>query len=265
VRQIFPAAGPEIGPVPPAGARRDGGPAVTALAALYAYPDIPAGAAPWLRASMVASVDGAASLAGRSGGLSGPADRLVFSVLRSLADVIVVGAGTARAEGYRPVRDGEVWAPLRAARAPVPPIAVVTGRLGLNDDAPLLAGTASGARTIVLTTEAAPAARRARVARHADVIVAGRDAVSPAEAVDALAARGYRRVLVEGGPALLGQVSAAGLLDEVCLTVSPVLEGGHAGRILTAPPASPGAAGGLRLAHVLEDRGFLLCRYLRAR
>jgi len=82
--------------------------------------------------------------------------------------------------------------------------------------------------------------------------------------VDALAARGYRRVLVEGGPALLGQVSAAGLLDEVCLTVSPVLEGGHAGRILTAP-ASPGAAGGLRLAHVLEDRGFLLCRYLRAR
>jgi riboflavin biosynthesis pyrimidine reductase len=264
VRQIFPAAGPEIGPVPPASARRDGGPAVTALAALYAYPDVPAGA-PWLRASMVASVDGAASLGGRSGGLSGPADRLVFSVLRSLADVILVGAGTARAEGYRPVRVGEVWAPLRAGRAPVPPIALVTGRLDLNDDAPLLAGAASGARTIVLTTEAAPAARRARVAQRADVIVAGRDAVSPAEAVDALAARGYRRVLVEGGPGLLGQITAAGLLDEVCVTVSPVLEGGHAGRILTAPHASPGAAAGLRLAHVLEDGGFLLCRYLRAR
>ena len=266
MRQIFPvvAAGPEIGPVPPAGARRDGGPAVTALAALYAYPDIAPGAAPWLRASMVASVDGAASLGGRSGGLSGDADRLVFSVLRSLADVILVGAGTARAEGYRPVRDGEVWASLRAGRAPVPPIAVVTGKLDLNDDAPLLAGAASGARTIVLTTEAAPAARRARVARHADVIVAGRDAVSPAAAVDALAARGYRRVLVEGGPALLGQITAAGLLDEVCVTVSPVLEGGAAGRILTAPQAGPGAAARLTLAHVLEDHGALLCRYLRA-
>ena len=70
-----------------------------------------------------------------------------------------------------------------------------------TDDAPLLAGAARGARTIVLTTEAAPAARRARVARHADVIVAGRDAVPAGAAVDALAARGYRRVLVEGGPA----------------------------------------------------------------
>ncbi len=122
---------------------------------------------------MVASADGAAALDGRSGGLSGDADRLVFSVLRSLADVILVGAGTARAEGYRPVRPGEVWTALRDGRAPVPPIAVVTGKLDLNEDAPLLAGAAEGARTIVLTSQAAPAARRAAVARHADVVVAG--------------------------------------------------------------------------------------------
>jgi len=265
VRQIFPATAgaAEIGPIPAGGRRPEAAPVVTALGALYAYPDAAAGAAPWLRASMVGSVDGAASLAGRSGGLSGDADRLVFSVLRSLADVILVGAGTARAEGYRPVRDSEVWAALRAGRAPVPPIAVVTGKLDLNEDAPLLAGTAQ-ARTIVLTTGAAPAARRAAVARHADVVVAGRDAVSPAAAVGALAARGYRRVLVEGGPGLLGQITAAGLIDEVCVTVSPVLEGGHAGRILVGPRDGPGAATGLRLAHVLEDRGFLLCRYLRA-
>ncbi len=265
MRLIFPeAAGtPEIGPVPPGG-RQEAGPAVTALGALYAYPALAAGAAPWLRASMVASVDGAASLGGRSGGLSGDADRLVFSVLRSLADVILVGAGTARAERYRPVRDGEVWAALRDGRAPVPPIAVVTGKLDRSDDAPLLAGAAGGARTIVLTTEAAPAARRAAAARHADVVVAGRDTVSPAAAVAALAARGHRRVLAEGGPGLLGQIAAAGLLDEVCVTVSPVLEGGHAGRIMAAPQAWSGAAVGLRLAHVLEDQGFLLCRYLRA-
>jgi riboflavin biosynthesis pyrimidine reductase len=267
VRQIFPAAAgsPEIGPVPRGGSRREAGPAVTALAALYAYPDAAPGAAPWLRASMVASVDGAASLGGRSGGLSGPADRLVFSVLRSLADVILVGAGTARAEGYRPVRGAEVWAALRDGRAPVPPIAVVTGKLDLNGHSPLLAGSAEGARTIVLTTEAAPAARRAAVARHADVVVAGPDTVSPAGAVAALAARGYRRVLVEGGPGLLGQITAAGLLDEICVTVSPVLEGGHAGRILAAAQTRRDAATGLSLGHVLEDQGFLLCRYLRVR
>jgi riboflavin biosynthesis pyrimidine reductase len=264
VRQIFPApaGGPEIGPLPRGGARRDGGPVVTALAALYAYP---AGrAAPWLRATMVASADGAAALDGRSGGLSGDADRLVFSVLRSLADVILVGAGTARAEGYRPVRPGEVWTALRDGRAPVPPIAVVTGKLDLNEDAPLLAGAAEGARTIVLTSQAAPAARRAAVARHADVVVAGPGAVSPAAAVAALAARGYRRVLLEGGPGLLGQVAADGLLDELCVTFSPVLEGGRAGRILAAPQAGPGAAARLAIAHVLEDHGALLCRYLRA-
>jgi riboflavin biosynthesis pyrimidine reductase len=265
VRQIFPAAAgaAEIGPIPRRGQRQEAGPAVTALGALYAYPHAAAGAGPWLRASMVASVDGAASLGGRSGDLSGDADRLVFSVLRSLADVILVGAGTARAEGYRPIRDSEVWAALRVGRAPVPPIAVVTGKLDLNEHAPLLAG-AAGARTIVLTTEAAPAARRTALARHADVVVAGPDAVAPAAAVAALAARGYRRVLVEGGPRLLGQVTAAGLLDEVCVTVSPVLEGGHAGRIMAAPQSWSGAATGLRLAHVLEDHGFLLCRYLRA-
>ena len=264
MRQIFPApaGGPEIGPLPRGGARRDGGPAVAALAALYAYP---AGhAAPWLRATMVASADGAAALDGRSGGLSGDADRLVFSVLRSLADVILVGAGTARAERYRPVRPGEVWTALRDGRAPVPPIAVVTRKLDLNEDAPLLAGTAEGARTIVLTSQAAPAARRAALARHADVVVAGPDAVSPAAAVAALAARGYRHVLLEGGPGLLGQVAAEGLLDELCVTFSPVLEGGRAGRILAAPQAGPGATAWLTLAHVLEDQGTLLCRYLRS-
>ena len=162
MRQIFPAAagGPEIGPLPRGGARSDGGPAVTALAALYAYP-VPR-PAPWLRATMVTSADGAAAVDGRSGGLSGEADRLVFSVLRSLADVILVGAGTARAERYRPVRASEVWTELRDGRAPVPPIAMVTRKLDLNEDAPLLAPAAEGARTIVLTSQAAPAARRPR-------------------------------------------------------------------------------------------------------
>ena len=104
--------------------------------------------------------------------------------------------------------------------------------------------------------------------------MAGPDLVQPDAIIAALAERGYRRVLTEGGPRLLEQIVAAGLLDELCLTISPVLAGGRAGRIVTAPQAGglrAGQAGrparlgpaGLRLAHVLEDGGHLLCRYLR--
>ncbi len=256
MRKIFPADpdAPEIGP--------DG---VAALAELYAYPAPPAGAA-WLRANMIESVDGAGSLNGRTGGLSGDADRLVFRLLRSLADVILVGAGTAREEKYRPVREREIWPELREGRPPTPPIAVVTREIDLDLASPLLSGAAGGARTILLTTEQAPVGRRKDAAVHADVVVAGRDTVPPSAAVNALAARGYRNILVEGGPILLRQIAGAGLLDDLCLTFSPVLEGGSADRILAPAPASPAAftVARLRLAHVLEDDGSLLCRYLRA-
>lgn len=277
MRQIFPAAGAEFVPAAPGGRGPEAERAVAALAGLYAYPDAAAARpAPWLRANMIASVDGAASLNGLSGGLSGAADHLVFSVLRSLADVILVAAGTARAENYAPVRASEIWPQLRQGRPATPPIAVITRLLDLDAGGALLAGAPGQARTIVLTTQAAPAQRRDAAARHADVIVTGPDAVSPAAAVAVLAACGHRRVLVEGGPSLLGQISAAGLLDEICLTFSPVLAGGPAGRILSQPRADqpgadepradqpgPGLPEGLRLAHVLEDQGSLLCRYLR--
>jgi riboflavin biosynthesis pyrimidine reductase len=266
VRQIFPAAAepPETEPVAP-GAGQDA-PAVTALARLYAYPPAAARGAPWVRANMVESVDGAGWIDGRSGGLSGGADRLVFSVLRSLADVILVGAGTARAEKYRPVRQGQIWAALREGRPATPQLAVVTGKLDLDLDGPLLADPAAQPPVILLTTQAAPAARRADAAARADVIVTGPDSVTPAAAVDALAARGHRKILVEGGPNLLGQITGAGLLDELCVTFSPVLEGGRAGRILAAPAGEAawhGAATALTLGHVLEDGGSLFCRYLR--
>jgi riboflavin biosynthesis pyrimidine reductase len=265
VRQIFPAAagGPQIGLAEPGQAS----PAMLdVLAGLYAYPeDATRAARPWVRANMVASADGAAWLAGRAGGLSGPADRLVFSVLRSLADVILVGAGTARAERYKPVRDTEAFPRLREGRPVTPPIAVVSRALDLDLDGPLLAGVQPGwARTIVLTTEAAPPDRRAAAARHADVIVAGEDLVTAAGAIRALASRGFTRILAEGGPTLLGLIAAGRLLDELCLTYSPMLVGGDIGRIISASAGQGGSAAlaGLSLAHVLEDDGHLLCRYL---
>ncbi len=103
------------------------------------------------------------------------------------------------------------------------------------------------------------------------MIIGGEHEVTAAAAVSALASRGYREILAEGGPHLLGQLAAAGLIDELCVTISPVLAGGPAGRIIQGPaPASGGPASGaqasrLTLAHVLaDDHGYLMCRYLRA-
>ena len=240
------------------------------LAARYGYPD-QAGSAPyWLRANMVASLDGAATVGGRSGGLSGRADQQVFAMLRALADVVLVGAGTARVEGYRPVKprtEGVRWSWLREGRAPSPPIAVVTRRLDLDLESPLIAASPAHARTIVITTEAAPAERRAVVAATAELIVAGRESVDIVAAVTALAGRGHRRILTEGGPYLLSQIIEAGLLDDLCLTFSPVLAGPGADRIVAdiGPLREPGGvdARRLSLAHVLADDGHLICRYVR--
>lgn len=202
---------------------------------------------PWVMASMVASADGSAAVDGRSGPLGGPADRAVFQLLRSLADVILVAAGTARAERYRPAR-GQV----------PPPIAVVSRSLDLDLASPLFAE--ARARTIVVTCAAADPGRVAAVREAAEVIVAGDVRVDVAAAVAALGERGHRLVLCEGGPALLGQVAAAGLLDELCLTTSPILAAGAGPRILGGAALSPPLP--RRLATLLEDDGTLFARYL---
>jgi riboflavin biosynthesis pyrimidine reductase len=234
------------------------------LPGLYPYPPgVQNADRPWVRANMIASVDGAAALAGRSQGLAGPADQTVFGMLRALADVIVVGAATVRAEQYKPARISRRWAHLREGRPAAPPIAVITRSLDLDGAAALLTAPPEGARTIVITTRSSSPERRADAEKHADVIVAGDDRVDFREALTALAARGLRRVLTEGGPHVLGELACAALLDELCLTVSPLLAVGPAGRILAGCDGE--RAGLLRLVHVLEDRSYLLCRYLSAR
>jgi riboflavin biosynthesis pyrimidine reductase len=262
VRQIFPIAGTELAVAPTVTA----GPAPSAveeLAALYGNgQDSPTASGPLVRANMIASADGGAVVDGRSGPLGGPADRMVFAVLRSLADVIVVGAGTARTERYRPVRERDVWASLRGGRPPTPPIAVITRSLDLDKCSRLLTDAPASARTIVLTTSDASAQRRSVLARSATVLDVGRSTVDPARAISALADLGYRQVLTEGGPHLLGQFIAAGVLDELCLTISPVLAGPEPGRIVAGPGLQ--APEQLHLAHVLADDGSLLCKYVRA-
>jgi riboflavin biosynthesis pyrimidine reductase len=211
---------------------------------------------------MVASADGAASVKGRSGGLSGPADRMIFNVLRSLADLILVGAGTVRTERYRPVHADQIWSGLRPPGAAVPPIAIVTGRLDLDPDSQLVTSPAPGAQTIVITTAAAPPDKRAAVARHARIIEAGDDRLDFTAAVGALHDLGYASILTEGGPTLLGHLAAVGLIDELCLTTSPVLAAGSASRIISGS-ALPDTTATLALRHVLTDDGFLFSRYAR--
>jgi riboflavin biosynthesis pyrimidine reductase len=234
------------------------------LARLHAYPpELPAGRAggPWVRANMVASADGAVTVDGLSGGLSSPGDRTLFWVLRGLADVVVAGAGTARAEGYHPTTGKDFWGPLRLreGRPAAPPIALVSRSLEIVPAAPVIADAPPDARTIIITCASSPADRRAALAEATDVIVAGEDEVDLAAAMAALAARGLRRILCEGGPRLLADLVAAGAMNELCLTVSPVLAGPGAARILAGTPFP---ARRLELAHVLEEEGVLFCRYL---
>jgi riboflavin biosynthesis pyrimidine reductase len=230
-----------------------------ALIEAYAYPNHTG--RPYVRANMVTSLDGAAQgTDGRSGTLSSPADKRVFALLRGLADVILVGAATARVEKYGPAEAGQAHAARRAGlrQRPAPPIAVVSRRLDLDPDGPLF--DPGGERTIVLTASSAPPDRRAALAERADIVVAGEDGVELRLALDALASRGLRRVLCEGGPRLLAELVVDDLLDDLCLTFSPLLRGGDAPRALNGPPMP---ARRMRLAHVLEEDGTLLTRWLR--
>ncbi|MER6273659.1 pyrimidine reductase family protein [Streptomyces sp900105755] len=239
------------------------------LALAYAYPDAyaspeSAGREAWLRANMVSTLDGAGQHDGRSQPISGPADMRIFGTLRGLADVVVVGAETVRQEGYRPVRERAEFAGARAAAGQdvVAAVAVVTASLDLDYSLPLF--TSPLVPTLILTGAAAAPDRVAAAEKAgARVVVAGDGVgVDPARAVRALAGLGHTRLLTEGGPRLLGQFVAAGVLDELCLTVSPLLTAGDAQRIA----GGPGVAVPRRfeLVSLLEEAGFLFGRYRRS-
>ncbi|MFD5450415.1 pyrimidine reductase family protein [Streptomyces sp. NPDC127100] len=233
------------------------------LAAAYAYPGPDARPGGWLRANMVSTLDGAAQHDGRSQPISSAADMRIFGTLRALADVVIAGAETVRQEGYRPARARAEFAELRraAGQGPAPVIAVVSASLELDFSLPLF--TSPLVRTLILTGAAAAPDRVAAAERAgARVVVAGDGVgVDPARAVRALAELGHTRLLTEGGPRLLGQFVAAGVLDELCLTVSPMLTAGDAQRIAGGP--SVDLPRHYTLASLLEEEGFLFSRYRR--
>jgi riboflavin biosynthesis pyrimidine reductase len=228
------------------------------LPGLYAVPAPLPGRRVYLRTNFIATIDGVAQGPdGRSGSLNNVTDRALFALQRALADVILVGAGTVRDEGYGPA---EVASDHLAARLASghderpPPVAVVSASLNLGD------AILADPRTIVITIGKAPAERRAELATRVDVAVCGDDALDLTAVLDALADRGHRSVLCEGGPRLVGGLAAAGLIDELCLTIAPLLLGGNGARILRTNPLEP-MSRWLPASLVVDDEGYLFGRW----
>jgi riboflavin biosynthesis pyrimidine reductase len=212
--------------------------------------------------NMVSSADGAISLDGLSGGLSGSADKEVFFYLRSIADVILVGASTAREENYGQPKLSD---PLRAERAargqrPLPRVAVTTRSMRIDWSSRLFSAPDSPAGLpLVICPASTPAELCAPAEGVAELLSTGEGGVDFAAALQELGSRGVRLVLCEGGPTLNGQLLNAGLVDEICLTLSPVLVGGRGPRISGWDDPHP--ALGLELISACETDGVLMLRY----
>jgi riboflavin biosynthesis pyrimidine reductase len=240
---------------------------------------------PFVRVNMITSLDGSTAVGGRSGGLGGPADKLVFLVLRSLADVVLVGSGTVRIENYGPVELPEDVQLARKQRGqpPLPPIAVVTQSLDLDWGSKLFKSTSP--RPIVIAPGTAGVDKLAQAREVADVLTTGAGAVDLGSALKALAAEGLRHVLCEGGPTLNTSLAAAGTVDELCVTLSPQLAGSVGGVLLGGWLGSGGvwlARTGpegnrmfrsqpltqlvkFNMVHVLEDEGYMFLRLRNTR
>lgn len=230
------------------------------LEALYAYPD--GLRKPFVQVNFVSAADGAATVDGRSEGLSHPDDKKIFALGRDLADVVLVGAGTVRAEGYRGVKATErrIRRRRRLGLDDVPPIAVVSNRAAIEPDAPILTDTT--VPPMIFTAASAPIVKvQALLDAGADVIVAGDEAVSLPKVARELHERELYRVDCEGGPHLFGGLLAADLVDQLCLTLAPLLAGPGPERIVSGPAIAVPQR--LQLDSALHADGFLFLRYRR--
>ncbi|MGB9307645.1 MAG: pyrimidine reductase family protein [Mycobacterium sp.] len=233
------------------------------LAQLYGYPEDHDGV--WVRSNFITSLDGGATADGTTSAMGGPGDKFIFNLLRELADVILIGAGTVRIENYSGAQVNVAQRQRRQARnqSEVPPLAIVTKSGALDRNLGVF--TRTEVPPLVLTAAAAAAETQHCLAGLAEVIgCSGDDPGSVDEAVvlAQLAARGMTRILTEGGPMLHGSFIDRGLLDELCLTIAPVVVGGLARRIATGPGQ---VLTRMRCAHMLtDDAGYLYTRYVKA-
>lgn len=227
----------------------------------YPLPEVTSGRT-HVRMNFVSSADGAVTIDGRSKGLGGENDRALMGVLRSLCDVVLVGAGTVRAEGYGGVNLPDELLDRREAFGlhRVPRIAIVSGSLDLDPEMSVF--TKAEVRPLVITHAAAPQLKREALGKVADVLVCGEGDVRLDVAAEQLAGLGLHRVLCEGGPTLFGTLLEADLVDEVCLSISPQFVAGPAPRIAHSNWAHPRD---FRVESVLaDDDSFVFLRYFRS-
>jgi riboflavin biosynthesis pyrimidine reductase len=231
-----------------------------ALALAYAYPKL-ATEQSWVRANFISTLDGAAAGDdGRSGSINTGADRDIFALLRALCDVVLVGGGTARTEGYRRATIRDPWPYLRQGR-PAHPAVAVCSRSG--DVPPGLSQARENSGDVLLITCERAGGQAIDHARatlgEENVIVRGDASVDLPAAIDSLAVRGLQRILCEGGPHLMGDLTASGRLDELCLTIAPTLVAGEHPRITAGAAVTANLVPRL----LIESQGSLLGRWAR--
>jgi riboflavin biosynthesis pyrimidine reductase len=231
-----------------------------ALAMAYAYPELLPEQS-WVRANFISTLDGAAAGDdGRSSSINTGGDRDVFRLLRALCDVILVGAGTARVEGYRRATVRDPWSYLRHARPAHPTMAVVSRSA---DIPPMLSQARESSGEVLLVTCGRAGAEAVDLARETlgedQVIVEGEETVDLAAAMGSLVVRGLPRILCEGGPHLMGDLAAAGCLDELCLSIAPLLVGADHPRITAGPALTANLVPRL----LIESEGTLIGRWVR--
>lgn len=251
VRLLYSRSAVPIGEVDPAG-----------LTELYRFPD---GDAPWVRTNFVSTLDGSIQGPdGRSGSINTPSDHEVFAVNRALTDAVLVGAQTVRAEGYRAIDLSEDQQALRVREglAAFPTLAVVSGRLDL-DPAFATPDPAHGPVVIITVKARTDAEIAPFLDAGVDVARVAGDRATAADVLGALHTRGLRRILCEGGPHLHRDLLAAGLVDELCLTLAPVAVAGDGIRSTSGDALDPTPA--FALHHLLHaDDETVITSYRRA-
>jgi riboflavin biosynthesis pyrimidine reductase len=237
----------------------------TDLVELYRYP-APEGRG-WVRSNFVMSLDGSVQGPdGRSGSINTESDHHVFALQRALADAVLVGANTVRSEGYRAV-DLEPWqlqVREQEGLAPYPMLVIISASADLDPGIATPAENVGGA-VMIITTAGKPAEDLEPLrAAGMTVLEAEGTTLDLAQIVDQLAGTGFQRLLCEGGPRLHNDLLAVDALDELCLTLAPVVVGGQ-GLRSTAGPALP-VPSSFRLHHALyADDGALFTDYRVAR
>jgi riboflavin-specific deaminase-like protein len=210
---------------------------------------------PYLVLNMVTTADGRVTIGGRSGPIGNAADQDLFHALRTRVDAVMVGAGTLRAENYgRIVRRPERReARVRAGLAPDPLAVVVSGRLDLPEDLPLLHDPEQEVLVATFSDGELPGAARVEYLRYDG------GAVDIGGLLEELSRRGIRSVLCEGGPTLNAELLRAGAVDELFHCQAPTLAG--------EPDAPTMVTGilhqpiGMEIVWLLENEGHLFTRY----